>query len=142
MKKQSHEMKHCQLMNAVNKARHESELWINQNQCLVEFPPLSLYLSNSDTRVWVENDTLIGLRFIEWEYRFAKCPPSEAVRIGYTRELSAQSVAVLRDHMDEHWNDPASKRIRAARESILGLTSGSAGEHPTVKAITDAARRI
>jgi hypothetical protein len=115
----------------------ESSNWINHNLPDVEFPPLALYLNN-DTKVWVSNDTMLGLRFMDWEYRFSSNPPDEATRLGEVSELSKMSIAILHDHMIEHWNNPASIQIRAAKESIRSLMENpaSAGEHPTVKAIT------
>ena len=138
MKKQSHEMAHTKACNAMNKVRHESETWINANLHLVAFPPLQLYHYGGNTRWWVSNDSLLGLRFLDWEYRFSDNPPIEATRRGTTVELSNRAIAVLHDHMLEHWNSKESKSLQraAARIKALMENPASAGEHPNVKAIT------
>ena len=144
MKKQSNEMAHAKALNAIQQARHKSEAWINANLHLVEFPALQLYARGTDVRWWASNDSLLGLRFMDWEYRFAACPPAHATRLGETSELSDRAIAVLHDHMLEHWNSKESKRLQGVMGSISDLMTGKAkaSSHSAVKAITTIANSL
>lgn len=126
-------------MDPMRSARNKSEAWINDNLHFCAFPPLQLYACDGNTRWWVSNDPLLGLRFTDWDYRFAELDriPQDGSRLGTAAELSARSVAILHDHMMEHWNSPESKRLRATATSIASLMENpaNAGDHPTVKAI-------
>ena len=125
-----HEKKHYALLDKLKALVRENEAWVNINLPLVTFPKVGLYLQDGKTKVAVENDTMLGLRFYPdfW---------TEEFRIGNVFELSGPSVAKLRDTMLEHWNTPESIAIREARERITALMNGESdpAESEIVKSV-------
>lgn len=136
MKRQSHEKQYWDAYYAISAMNRENMAWVNENLPLVEFPAICLHLADGETKAWVTNDTLLGLRFYDPGYAR---PFEQEGRMGEVSELSAPSIAALRDHMEQHFNSPASKRIQASLKSISDLMEGDAyaGQHPAVIAIAE-----
>jgi hypothetical protein len=110
--------------------------YVEANLHLVSLEASVLYLADGDTRVWVENDTLLGLRFTSIGYPRGSAPASES-RFGEAVELSPCSIARLRDDIEDSFNTPESKRIQKAVASIMALVENpaNAGNHPVVRTI-------